>query len=233
MLAELVWSESHPISLSRHSTNRIPTNKIGDQFRWVSVCGGIEAFSCSPPHHILFLTRLFYSQKQLKPITSQPVISSITDFLPTLRKWSWGKRGDWLLNIRKTWQHPNGAEMVRKPAPKGGDEQAPNSPVCNQSTQPQLPGRCSFEIPTSVRWDEGQLVMTHLSPPLKLKHDKLKVLPSEPTTLLPLEKHSVVISASTHSFLIPGASSPSLHPWGAQPPLIPYSLTHKRAIFFF
>ena len=75
--------------------------------------------------------------------------------------------------------------------------------------------------------------MTHLSPPLKLKHDKLKVLPSEPTTLLPLEKHSVVISASTHSFLIPGASSPSLHPWGAQPPLIPYSLTHKRAIFFF
>ena len=46
-----------------------------------------------------------------------------------------------------------------------------------------------------------------------------------------LETHSVVISASTHSFLMPRTSSPSPHPWGAQPTLIPYSLTHKRAIF--
>lgn len=59
-----------------------------------------------------------------------PVTSSITDFLSTPR--TGGKRVDLTLTyVRKTGLHPNGAEMVRKLVPQGGDKQEPNRPVYN------------------------------------------------------------------------------------------------------
>lgn len=55
---------------------------------------------------------------------------------------------------RQTWLPLNGAKMVRRPAPEGGEQEA-NRPVHTQSSQPQLPdGRCSFETPTSMGLDE-------------------------------------------------------------------------------
>lgn len=74
-LCWLVSSASHTLQPgghpppSRPSTNRIPTNKIRDHV------------DVSPPAPHTFLTRLFYSQMQLKPMNT-PVISSITGSLP-------------------------------------------------------------------------------------------------------------------------------------------------------
>lgn len=93
-----------------------------------------------PIPHILFLTRLFYSQMQLKPINTATSHLQYHWFPPHPQNRKPRQEGKLTLvyktNLASTPQ--NGAKMARRPVPEGGDEREPNRLVRSQSSQPQL-----------------------------------------------------------------------------------------------